>query len=167
MGMLLAESGVGLLNPLDLLEEIAGARDWPGTRVADDEYVMESPRRWCAFRLHFIWQKDLGALHLHCGIDIRIPAEKRRDVNDLLATVNERMWLGHFEVGKEDSTPTFRHTLLSRGQFAPSVEQLEDVIEIALEESDRYYPAFQFILWAGRGAEEALSAALIDTVGEA
>ena len=167
MGMMVAETGAGSINPLDLLEEIASVQGWPSTRAAEDEFVTEPSRRWCAYRLHFIWQQDLGALHLHCGIDIRVPAEKKRDVNDLLASVNERMWLGHFEIGKDESSPTFRHTMLTRGQSGPAVEQLEDMVEIALEECDRYYPAFQFILWAGRGAEEALSAALIETVGEA
>ena len=167
MGMLLSDSQAGAANPLDLLEEFANTQGWPCTRAAEDEFVTEPARRWCAYRLHFIWQQDLGALHLHCGIDVRVPSEKQRDINDLLASVNERMWLGHFEVNSEDLTPTFRHTMLTRGQFAPAAEHLEDLVEIALEECDRYYPAFQFVLWAGRGAEEALSAALLETVGEA
>ena len=167
MGMMLEQSGERTINPLDLLEELASAQGWPHMRAAEDEFVAEPSRRWCAYRLHFIWQEEMQALHLHCGIDIRVPGEKQRDINDLLASLNERMWLGHFEVNSENLTPTFRHTMLTRGQFAPAAEQLEDLVEIALEECDRYYPAFQFVLWAGRGAEEALSAALLETVGEA
>ncbi len=63
--------------------------------------------------------------------------------------------------------PTFRHTLLTRGQFVPPVEQLEELVEVALDECDRYYPAFQFVLWAGQRPEEAISSALLETVGEA
>lgn len=167
MGMTLARAGSRAANPLDILEEFASAQGWPSMRAADDELVAEPSRRWCAYRLHFLWQPELSALHMHCGIDIRVPAEKRRDINDLLAITNERLWLGHFEICSEDSTPTFRHTLLTRGQLAPGAEQLEDLIEAALEECDRYYPAFQFVLWAGRPAEDAISAALVETVGEA
>lgn len=167
MAMTLEQAGGHMANPLDILEELASTQGWPHMRAADDEFVTEPSRRWCAYRLHFIWQKDLDALHLHCGIDVKVPEGKRRDINDLLASINERLWLGHFEVSADDPMPTFRHTLLTRGQFAPGVEQLEDLVEAALDECDRYYPAFQFVLWAGRPAEEAISAALIDTVGEA
>ena len=167
MGMTLAGAGSRTANPLDLLEELASTQGWPHMRAADDEFVTEPSRRWCAYKLHFIWQKDLDALHLHCSIEIKVPEAKRRDINDLLASINERLWLGHFEVAADDPMPTFRHTLLTRGQFAPGVEQLEDLVEVALDECDRYYPAFQFVLWAGHPPDEAISAALIDTVGEA
>ena len=31
----------------------------------------------------------------------------------------------------------------------------------------RFYPVFQFVLWGGKSPSEAISAALIETVGEA
>ena len=33
--------------------------------------------------------------------------------------------------------------------------------------AERYYPAFQFVVWAGKSAGEALEAVLLETVGEA
>ena len=32
---------------------------------------------------------------------------------------------------------------------------------------ERYFPAFQFMVWAGKSAEEAMNAAMFDTAGEA
>lgn len=167
MGMRLDRSENRVINPLDLLEELASLQGWPHMRAADDEFVTEPSRRWCAYRLHFIWQEDMQALHMHCGIDVKVPGEKRRDINDLLASINERLWLGHFEVASDEPNPTFRHTLLARGHFTPGPEQLEELVDVALDECDRYYPAFQFVLWGGRRPDEAISAALLDTVGEA
>lgn len=167
MGTMQATADRRVVDPLDLLEEFASTQGWPSMRAAEDEFVTEPSRRWCAYRLHAIWHRDLNALHLHCGIDIKVPDEKRADINELLSIVNDRMWLGHFTICADDTTLTFRYTLLTRRQLAPAAEQLEDMVEAALEECDRHYPAFQFVLWGGRGAEEALSAALIDTVGEA
>jgi hypothetical protein len=48
-----------------------------------------------------------------------------------------------------------------------SVEQVEDLVDIALSECERFYPAFQFVIWGGKTASEAVSAAILDTVGEA
>ena len=41
------------------------------------------------------------------------------------------------------------------------------VVEAALEECDRFYPVFQFILWGDKTPSEALAAALVDAAGEA
>jgi len=37
----------------------------------------------------------------------------------------------------------------------------------AIHACERYYPAFQFVVWAGKNAPEAMSAAMFDTEGEA
>ena len=61
----------------------------------------------------------------------------------------------------------FRQTMLLRGSRGAAVEQLEDLVEIALSECERFYPAFQFVIWGGKSASEAVSAAILDTMGEA
>jgi hypothetical protein len=40
-------------------------------------------------------------------------------------------------------------------------------MKVAVEASDRYYQAFQFVLWAGKSPKEALEGALFVTEGEA
>ena len=40
-------------------------------------------------------------------------------------------------------------------------------VESAVEECDRFYPVFQFILWGDKTPAEALAAALVDAAGEA
>jgi hypothetical protein len=154
-------------NPLDLLEEIVSANDWLHDRASDGELAAEVSGKWCDYRLFFVWREDNSALHLSCCFDVRIPDDKRREVHELLATINEKLWLGHFEVSSEDDIPLFRHTSLLRGGPGASVEQLEDLIDIALSECERFYPAFQFVIWGGKSAAEAVSSAMFETVGEA
>jgi hypothetical protein len=81
--------------------------------------------------------------------------------------VNEKMWLGHFDLWSEDGLPIFRHAMLLRGTQGATAEQIEDLVNVALSESERFYPAFQFVIWGGKPPEEAVAAALIDPVGEA
>ena len=60
--------------------------------------------------------------------------------------------------------------LSDRGQdeeIGLTLEQAEMLVEAAIDECERYYPVFQFVLWAGKKPSEALDAALLDTVGEA
>jgi hypothetical protein len=63
--------------------------------------------------------------------------------------------------------PVFRHAVLLRGAPGASAESLEDLVDIALNECERFFPAFQFVLWGGKGPKDALDAAMLDCVGEA
>ena len=167
MSLSYVESGTTQANPLDLLEELVGANDWAFDRAGPDELAVEIAGRWCDYRLYFLWQEDLGALHFSCLLESRVPVEERREVSLLLALLNEKMWLGHFDMSSDDGTPMFRHTLLVRGAGGVSVEQMEDLVEVALGESERFFPAFQFVIWGGKTAEEAVASSLLDVQGEA
>jgi hypothetical protein len=61
----------------------------------------------------------------------------------------------------------FRHALPLRGLRGPSVEQMEDLLDTAILECERFYPAFQYVIWGGKTAAQAIASAMIDTAGEA
>ena len=77
------------------------------------------------------------------------------------------MWLGHFDVCSDTNLPMFRHAILLRGALGASVEQLEDLVDMALSECERFYPAFQLVIWGGKVPEEAMATAMIEPIGEA
>ena len=154
-------------NPLDILEEIVSANEWLFDRANDDELIVELAGRWCHYRMFFVWQREIGALQFSCQFDMKVPDGKRADVNDLLAILNSRLWLGHFDLEPQQLTPLFRYTVLARNNKLPGVEALEDLVEIALTECERFYPAFQFVIWGGKKPTEAMAASMIDTAGQA
>jgi hypothetical protein len=117
--------------------------------------------------MYFIWRGDVSALYFTCAFDMRVPDNRRADIVELLALVNEKLWLGHFDLSSEDNLPMFRQTMLTRGWQRLSVEQLEDLVDIALCECERFYPAFQFVIWAGHAPHDAMSMAIMETAGEA
>ena len=154
-------------NPLDLIEEVVACNDWQFDRQSADQLSVSVTGSWCDYHLGFSYLGSQGGLQLTCAYDLRVPDRKRGPVCELLALVNERMWLGHFDLWLEDGIPMFRHGLLIRGGQAPTSEQFAQLIEIAISECERYYPAFQFVLWGGKNAEEAIAAAMLETLGEA
>lgn len=154
-------------NPLDTIEEIVVANEWPLDRSSEDEMIVEISGRWCDYRLFFVWQGEVSAMQFSCQFDMKVPPARRSALNDLLAEVNSRLWLGHFDICPDEHTPMFRQTTLLRGAPGASVEQLEDLVDIALSECERFYPAFQFVIWGGKSASKAVSAAILDTAGEA
>ncbi len=167
MTSLSLETAVSIANPIDLVEEIVQANEWVHDRASDEEMVVEIAGRWCDYRLFFVWQREINALHFSCAFEMKVPKARRTAIFELLAAVNERLWLGHFDVTADTQSPSFRQGVLLRGASGASVEQIEDLVDIAVSECERFYPAFQLVVWGGKPAEEAIAAAMIDPVGEA
>ena len=106
-------------------------------------------------------------MHFSCGFDMTVPKGRRGAVYELLALANEKLWLGHFDLSAEDNSPAFRHAVLLRGISAASAEQVEDLVDIALSECERFYPAFDFVVCHAKAPAQAIAEAMIDPVGEA
>jgi hypothetical protein len=129
--------------------------------------TVEVTGRWCDYHMYFVWQHDASAVIFTCQFDLRVPDPKKIAVYELIGSVNEKLWLGHFDLLSDDGTVMFRHTVPLRGLQAASVEQLEDLVDTAVVECERFYPAIQMVVWGGQSVQNALAAALMETVGEA
>lgn len=154
-------------NPVDLMEQIAGAHGWLFERTSDHDIAVEVRGHWCDYRIFATWHDTARALLFACAFDMRVPSTRRRDIGDLLMRINEKLLIGHFDIWTDDGMPVFRHAVLLRGMSGARVEQIEDVVDIALAECERFYPAVQFVLWGGKSPAEAIEAAILETVGEA
>jgi hypothetical protein len=156
-----------LANPLDIVEKIVEYNDWTFDRRSEQEMAVQVPGNWCDYSLYFAWNVDVGAMHFTCALDMRVPCDRQTPVFELLAEVNERLWMGHFGMRTDEGLPMYRHVLPMRGQLEPTLEQMEDLVETALHECEKFYPAFQYVIWGGKTANDAIAAAMIETVGEA
>jgi hypothetical protein len=155
------------LNPLDVVERIAAINDWSFERAGDDEITILIAGRWSDYQVSFTWMNELEALHLACAFDMKVPDRRRLEVQQLISSINEQLWVGHFDLWSQDGMVMFRHALVLAGGLTASSPQCQALLASALEACEGYFPAFQFVVWAGKGAREALDAALFETSGEA
>ncbi len=154
-------------HPLDVIERIVDDNDWISDRRNDQEMAVQVPGRWCDYSMFFAWNDTADAVHFTCAFDMRVPSEAREAVHELLILINEKMWLGHFGIWDDEGLPMYRHALPLRGTRGPSQGQLEDMVDTAIMECERFYPAFQYTIWGGKSAADSVTAAMVDTVGEA
>ena len=167
MSASLTTSSDNAANPLDMMEQIVAANEWEFERRSDSEMAAEAPGHWCNYGLFFNWSHEISVMHFTCAFDLKVPERRRGALYELLALANERLWIGHFGMDSDDGMPVFRHAVLLRGTAGASSESLEDMVDIAIAECERFFPAFQFVLWGGKSASDALDAAMLDCVGEA
>ncbi|HEY7551604.1 MAG TPA: YbjN domain-containing protein [Hyphomicrobiaceae bacterium] len=162
-----AESGqTRFNNPLDLVEHIAGRHGWAMDRAGDDELTLTVCGQWTDYHVSLNWRGDLETLHIACAFDAKIPENRLSEVYRLVAQINEQLWLGHFDVWLHEGLIMYRHGLMLNGAVATE-GQCEAMFKMALEACERYYQAFQFVVWAGKESREALASSMFETEGRA
>ncbi len=154
-------------NPLDRVERLAEQRHWSFDRTTPSEVAMRLEGGWSDLSVSLNWRDDLETLHVAAAFDLKVPPSRRDEVARLLALVNEQQMHGHFDLWPQDGSIVFRNSLLLAGGAEANDAQCEALIRLAVAACERYFPALQFVIWAGRSAPEALEASLLETLGEA
>jgi hypothetical protein len=155
-----------LINPVDTIEQIAALNDWAFDRSGEHEISISVTGNWTDYHISFTWMDDLEALHLACAFDLKVPEPRRREVVDLMARINEQLWIGHFDLWAQEGAVIFRHALPLAGTET-SPRQCETLLDAAVDTCERYFQAFQFVVWAGKTAGEAIESVLFETAGQA
>ncbi|MEW4448568.1 YbjN domain-containing protein [Qipengyuania sp. JC766] len=153
-------------EPVEMLAALFEARGWAFEQV-DGELSGEIQGSWAKYQMRVIWRGEDNVLQLLCLPDVRVPKSRRQKAVELLALVNEQMWLGHFDIWSQGGMLVYRHGALLGDEGLLSLSQAQALIENAVEECDRFYPAFQFVLWGDKDPYDALDNAMVDAVGEA
>ena len=154
-------------EPLDMLASYFEANGWTYEYSGDDEIAATTQGSWTQYELCAIWREEDQVLQLLALPDIRVTDEKRSAIYEAIGLINEQLWLGHFELWSNSGVVLFRHGALLSGGDILTIEQAQLLVEAALDECERFYPVFQFVLWGGKTPTEAIAASMIETRGEA
>jgi len=153
--------------PIDMLEAYFAAHGWESERH-EDEIVATVKGSWTTYELRALWREDDSVLQFLAFPDIKVTDDRRSAIYEAIGLVNEQLWIGHFELWSQSGILLFRHAAMIDGAEATlTLSQAELLIESAIDECERFYPVFQFVLWGGKTPAEAIAAALIETQGEA
>ena len=72
----------------------------------------------------------------------------------LIAGINEQLWIGHFDIWTHTGMIMYRQALVLPNGLTASTAQCEAMLVGAIHACERYYPAFQFVVWAGKTARK-------------
>lgn len=154
--------------PIDMLEAYYAAHGWEHERQ-EDEIVATVKGSWASYELRALWREDDSVLQFLAFPDIKVTDDRRAAIYETIGLVNEQLWIGHFELWSSSGILLFRHAAMIDGdeEVSLSLSGAELLVESAVEECERFYPVFQFVLWGGKTPKEALAAAMVETQGEA
>jgi hypothetical protein len=152
--------------PIDTLERYFAAHGWKHERDGD-EIVAHVKGSWTEFELRAIWRGEDGVLQFLALPDVRVADERRAAIYETIGLINEQLWIGHFELWSSSGILLYRHAAMLSEEPVLTIDQAEMMIDAAIDECERFYPVFQFVLWGGKSPKEAIAASMIETQGEA
>jgi len=155
------------LDPLDVVEHVLSAENLTFDRTEDGDLAFSLAGDWKEYELWFAWRPEADCLQLCLSIDRKAEAEQRASAHELVNLVNQRVWLGHFEVWAEDGEVIFRHSMCLPEGERPTPAQTASMIDAAMEAADRFYPAFDFLFTGAKSPADAMKACMFETVGNA
>ena len=155
------------MDPLDVVEHVLTAENLTFDRTEDGDLAFALAGDWKDYELWFAWRPEADCLQLCLSLDLRAPKKTRVAAYELLSLINQRVWLGHFEVWAEDGEVVFRHSMSLPGGERPTLAQAASMIDAAVEAADRFYPAFDFLVQGSKSPEDAMAACMFETVGRA
>ena len=161
------ENSKNIYDPIDLIEDVVLANGWEYERDYNKNIHVQVGGNWCDYQLSYGLNKKANIIYLSCALDIKVTDKNSNEIYKLLSNINQKLALGHFEVWIDDGWPIFRHSILISKEKSLCKSQIEEVSLIALEECERFYPAFQFLLWDNKNANESLDSLMLYTLGEA
>lgn len=155
------------LNPIDIVEEVIYEKKWSFSRADEYELVADISSKWCQYRLYFTWSENIRAISFTITFDLKFPQNKIIKAYELIGLINEKLWLGHFDITSKNGIPAFRHTILSNADSDFLHKKLENLVDIAIYECEKYYPSFQQVLFDEIEPSESLLFSNFEVLGSA
>ena len=119
--------------PVDMLAALFEARGWAFEVTSDDEMTGEVQGSWTKYQVKAIWRSEDNVLQMLCIPDIRVSDDKRPQAYELLALVNEQVWLGHFDIWSTGNVLLYRHGALLGDEGLLSLDQAQALVETAID----------------------------------
>jgi hypothetical protein len=155
------------LHPIDIVENIASHHDWDFDRIADDQIAMAIEGQWRTYSLTLAWSDYDECLRMVCSFEMEPPKNKEAALYELINKMNDQCWTGSFTYWAEQKLMMFRYGLVLAGGQMATPQQVDAIVQTAVINCERYYPAIQLTTWGDRPADEAMDVAIAEAYGRA
>ncbi len=155
------------LHPIDIAQSMAHSADWEFQRIADDQIAMMVEGQWRNYSITLAWSGQDETLRLICTFEMAPDDEKLPYLYEAINAANDQCWNGGFTYWKEQGLMVFRYGLVLTGGQIANPDQITTMVDASVKTAERFYPAFQMVVWGDHSVESAMEIAIAETVGHA
>src|SRR5437868_3405638 len=104
------------VGPVEIVAEIVADNGWEVSDNSSEEVAFF----YEGLQFNFHWLQNENALHMACAFDLKVPEDRKLAVSRLALSINEHLWVGHFDVWFNDDIVMYRHAhILPEGVDLP------------------------------------------------
>ncbi len=155
------------LHPIDIVEHLAEHHDWDFDRIGDDQIAMAVEGQWRTYSITLAWSGYDETLRMVCTFEMEPPEDKLPVLYQTLNEVNDQCWAGAFTYWAAQKLMVYRYGLVMTGAQGVCAEQVDTLINAAVLSAERFYPAFQLVVWGDRTPRDAMQVAIAEAYGTA
>ena len=154
-------------NPIDEVENFLNLRSYATERRGSNEVVVAVQGKWNDMLIFFSFEENMRCLHVSCLLNIENQIENKSKIFELLALINDDLWMGHFSYWAEQKMMVYRHSMFCNEKNIHFEGQIAQIMDIAIKECERMYPVFNVVMTKGMEPTHALYPMMMETVGQA
>ena len=109
----------------------------------------------------------MNVLQLACEYDMIVTPENAQLCASALMDINEKLWMGHYEVPSDNNKPRYRYTALMNDEYSKTqYAQIETLVDVCLTQCERFQPVFELLCNERATDIGTLSFAMMEPAGE-
>ena len=155
------------IHPIDIVEHLAEHHEWEFDRIEENQIAMAVQGQWRTYSITLAWSGFDETLRLICSFEMEPPTEKLKDLYETLNVANDRCWTGAFTFWEEQRLMVYRYGLVLAGGQIATAEQIDTMISSSVLAAEKYYPAFQLVIYDNQSPDRAMQVAIAEAYGHA
>ena len=155
------------IHPIDIVEHLAELHEWEFDRIEENQIAMAVQGQWRTYSITLAWSGFDETLRLICSFEMEPPNEKLKDLYQTLNVANDRCWTGAFTFWEKQKLMVYRYGLVLAGGQIATAEQIDTMILSAVLTAEKYYPAFQLVVYDNQSPDSAMQVAIAEAYGHA
>ena len=155
------------IHPIDIVEHLAEHHEWEFDRIEENQIAMAVQGQWRTYSITLAWSGFDETLRLICSFEMEPPTEKLKDLYEILNVANDRCWTGAFTFWEEQKLMVYRYGLVLAGGQIATAEQIDTMISSSVLAAEKYYPAFQLVIYDNQSPDRAMQVAIAEAYGHA
>ena len=155
------------IHPIDIVEHLAEHHEWEFDRIEENQIAMAVQGQWRTYSITLAWSGFDETLRLICSFEMEPPEEKLKDLYETLNVANDRCWTGAFTFWEDQKLMVYRYGLVLTGGQTATADQIDAMISSAVLTAEKYYPAFQLVVYDNQTPNKAMQVAIAEAYGHA
>ena len=155
------------IHPIDIVEHLAEHHEWEFDRIEENQIAMAVQGQWRTYSITLAWSGFDETLRLICSFEMEPPEEKLTDLYETLNVANDRCWTGAFTFWEDQKLMVYRYGLVLTGGQIATAEQIDAMISSAVLTAEKYYPAFQLVVYDNQSPNKAMQVAIAEAYAHA